>query len=117
MTQSIPGAEESSSPVRWSQAGSVDQVQDGAAVHLEIAGYPVCLVRSEGLFHALLDECSHGQVQLSDGEVEGGYVECWVHGSRFELATGLPAGPPATLAVPVYPVRVVGSRLEVLLPT
>jgi len=93
----------------------VDQLDDGAAVHLEIDGYPICLVRSDGTFHALLDECSHGQVELSDGEVNGRYVECWMHGSRFDLVTGIPTGPPATRAVPVYPVRVVGSQVEVSL--
>lgn len=111
-----PGEDVPCPTARWHQAGPVGQVEDGAAVHLESDGYPICLVRSDGTFHALLDECSHGQVELSDGEVEGGYVECWMHGSRFDLVTGIPTGPPATVAVPVYPVRVVGSQVEVSLP-
>jgi len=66
--------------------------------------------------HALLDECSHGQVALSDGDVEDGFVECWLHGSRFDLLTGKPTGPPATVPVPIYPVRITGGVIEVALP-
>ncbi len=101
----------------WVSAGRVDQLGDDTAVHLDLAGYPVCVARSQGLVHALLDVCSHGQVALSDGDVEGGQVECWLHGSRFELATGVPTGPPATRPVPVYSVRVVSGVIEVAVPT
>jgi 3-phenylpropionate/trans-cinnamate dioxygenase ferredoxin subunit len=45
-------------------------------------------------------------VSLSEGEVEGCTVECWLHGSRFDLRSGKPLDPPATQPVPVYPVRV-----------
>ena len=69
--------------------------------------------RSDGAVHALLDECSHGQVALSDGDVANGVVECWLHGSSFDLATGVPTGPPAIVPVPVYPVRVVADVIEV----
>lgn len=92
------------------------QLSDEEAVHVDLAGHPVCLVRSRGLVHAMLDECSHGQVQLSEGEVGDGQVECWMHGSRFDLETGLPTGPPATEGVPVYRVRLSADGVDVALP-
>jgi 3-phenylpropionate/trans-cinnamate dioxygenase ferredoxin subunit len=82
-------------------------------VHVEVHRTPVCVVRSQGEVLALLDECSHAEVSLSDGEVEAGTVECWLHGSRFDLRTGKPTGLPATEAVPVYPVRVDGDDVYV----
>ena len=97
-------------------AGTLQQLKDESAVHVDLAGHSVCLVRSRGLVHALLDECSHGQVALSDGDVEDGVVECWLHGSCFDLVSGKPTGPPATRRVPVYPVRVTGDGIEVALP-
>jgi 3-phenylpropionate/trans-cinnamate dioxygenase ferredoxin subunit len=57
--------------------------------------------------------CSHGAVSLSDGEVEGTTIECWLHGSKFDLRTGVPTGLPATRPVPVYPVTVDGERVLV----
>ena len=102
--------------VTWVPVGPQDQLAEESAVHLDLAGLPICLARSRGRIHALLDVCSHGQVALSDGEIGDGYVECWLHGSRFELATGRPTGPPATQPVPVHPVRVVDGVIEVGVP-
>ncbi len=104
---------ESSSPIRSLLLTSYD---DDEAVHVDLAGYPVCLVRSGGAYYAMLDECSHGHVELSEGEVEDGFVECWLHGSRFDLDTGIPACPPATEPVPVFEVRTDGEGVEVALP-
>ena len=80
---------------------------DGAPV-------PVAVVRDDdGELHAISDVCSHGQVSLSDGDVEGCTVECWLHGSRFDLRTGKPLSPPAVRPVPVYPLTVDGERVLV----
>lgn len=90
----------------------------GAAVRVEIAGasgpVEVAVVRDdEGDLHAISDICSHGAVSLSDGEVEGRTIECWLHGSRFDLRTGAALSLPATRAVPVYPVTLDGERVLV----
>lgn len=103
--------------VRWMRAVALSGIPNEGAIHLELSGIPICLARSEGAVHALLDECSHGQVALSDGDVAGGFVECWLHGSCFDLATGVPTGPPAIATVPVYPVRIVGDVVEVAIST
>jgi 3-phenylpropionate/trans-cinnamate dioxygenase ferredoxin subunit len=75
---------------------------------------PVAIVRSDdGNFYAIGDLCSHGEVSLSEGEVEGCFVECWAHGSRFDARTGEPIDLPAMTAVPIYPVRIDGERVLV----
>ena len=103
-------------PDGWTLAVPLADLPDGTALGVVLAGRPVCLARSAGQVHALLDECSHGQVLLSEGDVDGGFVECWLHGSLFDLTTGRPTGPPATVPVPVYPVRVVAGFVEVAMP-
>lgn len=90
----------------------------GSALRVELEGptgpVEVAVVRTvSGDVHAVSDICSHGQVSLSDGEVEGETVECWLHGSRFDLRTGAPLALPATRPVPVYPVTVDGERVLV----
>jgi 3-phenylpropionate/trans-cinnamate dioxygenase ferredoxin subunit len=45
--------------------------------------------------------------------VYDGNVECWLHGSCFDLRTGRPTGPPATLPVPTYPVKIDGGDVYV----
>lgn len=79
----------------------------GRVVPVDINGTPLALVHcTDGSYHAAYDECSHEQIPLSEGEVDGCTLECWLHGSRFDVRTGEPTGPPATEPVPVYPVEV-----------
>lgn len=102
--------------VGWIKVDDALTLADESAVHLDIGGHGLCVVRSLGKIHAIRDECTHGQVALSEGDVDNGYVECWMHGSRFDLTTGVPTGPPATEPVTVYPIRVDGNNIEVRLP-
>jgi 3-phenylpropionate/trans-cinnamate dioxygenase ferredoxin subunit len=92
---------------------SLAELSDNSMFATEIDGTPVCVVRTQGEVTAQLDECSHAEVALSDGDLEAGTVECWLHGSRFDLRTGKPTGPPATEAVPVFPVRIDGDDVLV----
>jgi 3-phenylpropionate/trans-cinnamate dioxygenase ferredoxin subunit len=77
----------------------------------------IAVVRFEGEVYAVQDVCSHAEVPLSEGDVEefGGAptIECWMHGSCFDLRTGEPTNLPATEPVPVYPVRVEGEDVYV----
>ncbi|MFC0003132.1 non-heme iron oxygenase ferredoxin subunit [Micromonospora siamensis] len=86
---------------------STEDVPKGTVIRAEVDGVALALVHGEdGGFYAVYDECSHAAVALSEGEVEGCTLECWLHGSRFDLRTGEPTGLPATEPVPVYPVEV-----------
>ena len=66
----------------------------------------VALARHGDDFYAVQDLCSHAAVALSEGEVADGTVECWLHGSRFDLRTGEPTGLPATEPIATFPVEV-----------
>jgi 3-phenylpropionate/trans-cinnamate dioxygenase ferredoxin subunit len=92
--------------VRVCAAGDV---ADGQALRVEVDGLDVAIVRDGEDFYAIEDECSHAAVALSEGEVQGCEIECWMHGSRFDLRTGKPLGPPATEPVPVFAVKVTGD--------
>lgn len=98
---------------------SVADVEPGTALRVDLDAadgtlVEVALVHTEdGDFHAVSDICSHGQVSLSDGEVEDCTVECWLHGSRFDLRTGAALGLPATRPISVYPVTVDGDAVLV----
>ncbi|MGO4957573.1 non-heme iron oxygenase ferredoxin subunit [Luteococcus sp. Sow4_B9] len=62
---------------------------------------------------AITDECSHAQIKLSEGEVEGCTIECWRHGARFDLRNGEALDLPATEPVAVFPTRVTDGRVLV----
>jgi nitrite reductase/ring-hydroxylating ferredoxin subunit len=95
------------------KATTIDAVADGTAIRVMIGDVPVAIVRSEGEIYAIHDVCSHANVPLSEGEIEDQTIECWLHGSRFDLVTGRPTGLPATQPVPVYPVKLDGDDVLV----
>lgn len=97
----------------FSRACPLAEVVEGTAKAVVVDGVPVAVVRSDGELYAIHDVCSHANVALSEGEVEDGTIECWLHGSRFDLATGRPTGLPATRPVPVYPVKIDGDDVLV----
>jgi len=97
------------------RACALDEVPDGGALRVEIGTTPVAIVRSEGEVYAIYDVCSHADVALSEGDVEGTTIECWLHGSRFDLLTGAPTGLPATTPVPIYPTKIDGDDVLVSL--
>ena len=77
------------------------------ALRVVVDGIPVAVVRdSSGALHALGDTCTHGDISLAEGFVEDDTLECWAHGSKFELTTGKPLTLPAYEPVPVFAVTV-----------
>jgi 3-phenylpropionate/trans-cinnamate dioxygenase ferredoxin component len=103
-------------PPGYARACPLADVPEEGAIGVEVDGTPVAIVRTGGELFALYDVCSHEEVPLSEGDVYDHTVECWLHGSLFDLRSGEPTGPPATKPVPVYPVRTVGEDVYVALP-
>jgi 3-phenylpropionate/trans-cinnamate dioxygenase ferredoxin subunit len=97
------------------RVASVGDVENESAIGVIADGTPVCLARSGGVLYALRNLCSHADVALSEGEIEDGRVECWLHGSTFSLSTGEPSGLPATKPVPTYLVTTEGDDVYVTL--
>jgi len=87
-------------------ACAVSDVPTDEALGVTIGRYDVAIARSGDEFFAIQDLCSHAEVALSEGEIEDCTVECWLHGSRFDLRTGKPTGLPATEPVATFPVEV-----------
>ena len=95
------------------RACSLSDVADGEVLGVEVGEEPVAIVRTCGEVFAIRDVCSHAEVPLSEGEIDGRTIECWLHGSRFDLRTGKPTGLPATEPVPVYSVKIEGDDVLV----
>ena len=95
------------------KACALGDVPEEGAIRVVLDGQPICIARSRGEVFAISDVCSHADVALSEGEVENGTIECWLHGSRFDLRTGAPTGLPANRPVPTFPVTVEGDDVLV----
>ena len=97
----------------FERVASLSEVPEDEAVKVTVDRYDVALARCGDEVFALQDLCSHAAVALSEGEVEDCTVECWLHGSRFDLRTGKPTGLPATEPVATFPVEVRGDDVYV----
>lgn len=77
---------------------------EGAARRFEVGGEAVVVVRLADGLRALGDTCSHDDYSLAEGEVDADEctIECWKHGSLFDLDTGAAVTLPATRPVPTY---------------
>ena len=95
------------------RACSVTELEDGKPHAVTVGDVDIAVVKDGDDFYAIYDECSHAAIPLSEGDVEGCFIECWLHGSRFDLRTGKPTGLPATEPVAIYPVKVDGDDVLV----
>ncbi|TFD93895.1 non-heme iron oxygenase ferredoxin subunit [Cryobacterium lactosi] len=87
---------------------ALDDLEPNEAIKVEIGGVNIAVVRdSNGAVFAIGDTCTHGDISLSEGFVEGDTLECWAHGSKFSLKTGRPLTLPAYEPVPVYQVDLI----------
>ena len=87
-------------------AGALSTYAVNTPYPLHHDGVDVVLIRCEEGVFALEDVCSHAEVALSEGEVRGCHIECWMHGSAFDVRTGLPDSPPASRPVRTFPVSI-----------
>ena len=97
------------------RACALDEVPTDEALGGHHRAYDVAVARNGDEVFALQDLCSHAAVALSEGEVADCTIECWLHGSIFDLRTGKPTKFPATEPVATFPVEIrdVDGRPEV----
>ena len=92
---------------------AVDEVPTDEALAVEVGDLELAIARDGEEVFAVQNVCSHAEVALSEGEVADGTVECWLHGSCFDLRTGKPTHLPATEPVATFAVEVRGGDVYV----
>jgi 3-phenylpropionate/trans-cinnamate dioxygenase ferredoxin subunit len=86
-------------------ACAVDDLPVGESVVVP-GDVAIAVFNADGEFYAIDDTCSHQDASLSEGWLEGCFVECPLHAASFDLRTGVPTCLPAKKAVRTYPVVV-----------
>ena len=85
---------------------ALDEVTADQGLAVTVGDLEVVVARNGDEVFALQNECSHAAVALSEGEVADCQIECWLHGSMFDLRTGKPTNHPATEPIATFPVDV-----------
>jgi 3-phenylpropionate/trans-cinnamate dioxygenase ferredoxin subunit len=93
----------------------LNEIPDGGMKQVSVAGALIGLYRSGDDVYAIGDVCTHEEAYLTDGEFDPDEleVECPLHGSCFNVATGAVRILPATRPEPAYEVKIEGDLVWV----
>jgi 3-phenylpropionate/trans-cinnamate dioxygenase ferredoxin subunit len=97
----------------WMKVAGLDQCPPGTLLSVQAGDEALVLANVEGDLYALQDRCSHEDLPLSDGELDGDRLECLYHGATFDVCTGNAMALPAVRPVETYAVEVRGPDIYV----
>ena len=97
----------------WVKIADLSECPPGNLLEVEAGREHIVLANVDGDVYALQNRCSHQDLPLSDGELEGDRLECLYHGARFDVCTGKAVGLPAIKPVPSYDVQIRGQEIFV----
>ena len=97
----------------WVKVADLSECPPGSLLDVEAGRESVVLANIDGDLYALENRCSHQDLPLSDGELDGDRLECLYHGARFDVCTGKAVGLPAIKPVPSYDVQIRGQEIFV----
>lgn len=100
----------------WTRVCRLNDLRPDVPRGFTVDEVAICVALTCGAVFAVHDECTHAAVPLTEGEIDGCAIECWMHGSRFDLRTGAVLNLPATEPVATYPVRVDAGWVYVSCP-
>jgi 3-phenylpropionate/trans-cinnamate dioxygenase ferredoxin component len=86
---------------------SVAELAEDKAHPVLVGDLDIAIVKQGEEIFAIQDLCSHAEVALSEGTVANCTIECWLHGSTFDLRTGAPTLLPATEPVATFAVELI----------
>lgn len=92
---------------------SLATLTEGKPQRIEKNGESICIARVGSEVFAISDICSHSEASLSEGDILGFKIECWLHGAEFDVRTGEALTPPAVAPVKSYPVTIDGDSVTV----
>ena len=98
----------------WIDACSPDDIDAEDLIRLDHAGQTYAIYHApDGTFHATDGLCTHEQVHLCNGLVDGDTIECPKHNGRFNYRTGAALRAPVCIDLRRYAVRLVAGRVEI----
>jgi 3-phenylpropionate/trans-cinnamate dioxygenase ferredoxin component len=97
----------------WHRVSTTHDVPDGEVRLFTVATKEISVAHVAGEFFAFDDTCSHAEVSLADGMLEGYEIECCAHGARFDVRSGTVTCPPATEPIATYPIKREGDDIYV----
>ncbi len=97
----------------WVKVADLGACPPGELLEVEAVQERIVLANVDGDVYALQNRCSHEDLPLSDGELDGERLECLYHGATFDVCTGKAMALPAIKPVTTYAVELRGQEIFV----
>lgn len=97
----------------YTKVAAAEEIAPNGMLRVYAHGAWILVVKLDDEYFAIADTCTHEEASLYKGVFKDGCVRCPLHGSRFDIKTGIPLDEPAYEPVAVYPVKVMGGSILV----
>ncbi len=97
----------------WTTVAATGDIEEGGLQQVDIRGEPIVVARRDGALFAFEGYCTHEECPLWEGEFVEYRIECYCHGSFFDIRTGEALVGPALVSLETYPVREQDGEIQV----
>ena len=97
----------------FTDVAGLDELPDKGFIVRECGDTEVVLCKYKDGVYAVENRCSHAFATFDDGRLRGNRLMCPLHGACFNVCDGKPFGPPASMPIRTFTVRVEGDRVLV----
>ncbi len=73
----------------------------------------VIIVKIEDAIYAIEDLCTHDNLSMEEGEIEGNEIVCPFHGAKFCLKSGEVTASPAYENIATFPVQIEEGMVQI----
>ncbi len=98
---------------KWVSIAKKTDVSEGKISVFSVEGKEIAISYVNGEFFAFLNSCTHMELPLDEGCIEGTVIECPHHGAKFDLKTGKAIQLPAAAPLEIFKVKVVGDEIQI----
>ena len=99
----------------WQEAATTEELSTQPILCKKIGDKQILITSSGGTLYRCGAICPHQGVNMKDGLVYDDEITCTEHSWVFSLKTGELTWPGSGPRIPIYPVRIVGDVIEVLI--
>lgn len=84
----------------------LSDIKEGRTKVVHTDNVQILLARTNGDIHAYEANCTHEDLPIGEGEINGGEILCSHHGGKYDAKTGQATGFPAIIDLNCFKVKV-----------
>jgi nitrite reductase/ring-hydroxylating ferredoxin subunit len=98
--------------LKWVEAATEEEFASTDRKRVDLGGMKKYgLFKIEGSFYAVSAFCTHAQVEMLEGDLDGFELSCPMHGAIFDVRDGEVLAPPAYRALQTFETRVENGKI------